>query len=70
MLVAWGVKTYAVMLMVGLVLVFGVLLLGRRRPVEPPRERTCPAPHCGHANPPAARYCAACGRKLPDHAAS
>jgi hypothetical protein len=24
----------------------------------------CPDPECGHANPPNARYCAQCGRKL------
>lgn len=24
----------------------------------------CPVPRCGHVNPPAARYCARCGRPL------
>lgn len=28
------------------------------------RRRVCPHRRCGHLNPPAARYCARCGRPL------
>lgn len=27
-------------------------------------HQVCPNPRCGHANPPRARFCARCGRRL------
>jgi DNA-directed RNA polymerase subunit RPC12/RpoP len=46
---------------VGLVIALGVLVStsNQRR-----RQSGVQCPHCGHANPVQARYCARCGRKL------
>ncbi len=32
----------------------------------PPAKRTCPYADCAHDNPPAAIFCARCGRRLPE----
>jgi rRNA maturation endonuclease Nob1 len=49
------------MLVLGLAIALGVLVStsGPRR-----RQPGIACPHCDHANPPQARFCARCGRKL------
>lgn len=63
-----GPAIYAILLVIGLLLVLGALVLSSaRRPRAP--GPVCPAHDCGHENVPHARYCARCGRELIDRGA-
>jgi hypothetical protein len=62
-----GPATFVILLLVGLLLVFGALLLSNVRRPAPgappqPSRRSCPG--CGQTNVPAAGFCAHCGTAL------
>jgi hypothetical protein len=58
------VLLFLVLLVTGLALVVIGLALGRERRRRMLATRVCRATHCGHANAPAARFCARCGEAL------
>lgn len=55
--------TFTVMLLVGVLLIFGALIV---RGATCRERRECPVPSCRHKNPASARFCARCGHKLTD----
>jgi len=52
------------LLVAGMVLVLGVWLRRVEHVTGDADGRICPDDTCGHRNPPQARYCASCGRRL------
>lgn len=56
-----GPATLTVTLIVGLLIVFGALML-RVRKGQP--RRVCPDAACAHKNRPRAKYCSRCGQAL------
>lgn len=61
----WSPSDYAIVLVVGLLLVLVGIARSSTRRKPAGTGVTCPAEGCGHLNPPNARYCARCGRQLP-----
>jgi hypothetical protein len=62
MLMHWTPATFSTLLVTGLLFMLAGLF---RRAGRGLSVRMCRNPGCGHGNPPNARYCARCGRRLP-----
>jgi hypothetical protein len=59
-----GPATLVVLLLVGMLVVAGVLIANAGAKKRRVRRR-CPVADCGHLNDPGARFCAHCGKELP-----
>ena len=66
LLMHWPPAGFATLLVIGLLMALaGLLRAGGRAGL--PTTKICPSAACGHRNPPNARFCARCGKKLPSH---